>query len=471
MQCRSRLLPWCIEALSARYLTPAIHHRLLIDALEKCFTRVYPRLMIFMPPGSAKSTYTSVLSPPHLFARFPGCQIIGASHTADLAEDFSGKIHGIIRENEHTLGYGLRTENRGRWYTTNGGSYLAAGVGGAIPGFRADFGIIDDPIKGRQAADSEADRKRVRDWYLGDFERRLTPGAPVVLMHTRWHESDLAGGLLEDEPDRWHVLSLPAQAEIGDALNRSPGEWLWSDDDYGYGQSLADIKASLEAAGATREWASQYQQRPRPAEGALFKIGQIEILQACPQLVSKARGWDLAATKNIGTRDPDFTAGIGMGRTPEGKYVIWDVRRERGGPDEVKALIRNTAILDGHDVRIGFPQDPGQAGKAQVLDYARLLPGYVLDSLPVTGDKATRAAPFASQVNVGNVGIVRADWNRPFLDELAAFPSGSHDDQVDGASEGFRLVGLGTRPVIIPPSQLTALRARNALRMRGMGAR
>lgn len=417
--------------------------------------------MIFMPPGSAKSTYVTQLYAPWLFQKFPGCQIIGASHTADLAEDFSGKIHSIIREHANILGYSLATESRGRWYTSNRGSYLAAGVGGAIPGFRADFGIIDDPIKGRQAADSEADRKRVWDWYLGDFERRLTPGAPIILMHTRWHEDDLAGRLLATQGDQWTVLNIPAQAEsnTADPLGRSPGEWLWADDAYGYGASLAQIKRSLEEAGATREWASQYQQHPRPAEGSVFKIGQIEILPACPPLVAQARGWDLAATKNLGTRDPDFTAGVLMGRTAEGKYVISEVRRERGGPDEVKSLIRNTAILDGMQTRIGFPQDPGQAGKAQVLDYARLLAGHTIDSIPVTGDKGTRASPFASQVNVGNVAIVRGDWNRAFLDELAAFPSGTHDDQVDAASEAFRLVGLGPTPITFSPAHLTRLRS------------
>ena len=151
--CRADLARWCTEALGKRGLRLALHHLLIVRELEKVADGTTKRIMFFLPPGSAKSTYITQLFPPWLFQRFPACQIIGASHTADLAEDFSGKIHGIIRENESVLGYGLATESRGRWYTTNGGAYLAAGVGGAIPGFRADFGIIDDPIKGRQSAD------------------------------------------------------------------------------------------------------------------------------------------------------------------------------------------------------------------------------------------------------------------------------------------------------------------------------
>lgn len=405
--------------------------------------------MVFMPPGAAKSTFVSHLFPAWLFARLPGCQIIGASHTADLAEDFSGKIHGLIRASETVLGYGLRSEARGRWYTTNGGAYLATGVGGAIPGFRARIGIIDDPIKGRQAADSETDRKRIWDWYLGDFERRLIPGAAIVLMHTRWHMDDLAGRLLDAQKDKWTVLSLPAQAEQDDPLGRAPGEWLWNDDDYGYAATLASIKADLEAAAATREWASQYQQHPRPAEGALFRIGNIEILPAPPNergaLVG--RGWDLAATREKDTRDPDWTVGVKLARLPDGRYVVIDVQRVRGGPDEVERTIVNTAAHDTRSVRVSLPQDPGQSGKSQVLYLTKALAGYTVESSPETGDKALRAGPVASQCNVGNLYLVEAPWNRTFLDELAAFPAGAHDDQVDALSRAFGIVGLKPAPL------------------------
>lgn len=413
--------------------------------------------MIFAPPGSAKSTYVTLLTAPHLFARFPGCQVLGASHTSDLAEDFSGKIHGYIRENGEILGYGLASEAKGRWYTTNGGSYLAAGVGGAIPGFRADFAIIDDPIKGRKSADSEPDRKTAWDWFNGDLERRLTPGAVIVLMHTRWHESDLAGQLLAAQPERWYVVNLPAEAEENDILGRQPGEWLWSDDQYGYGNELRTIKADLEAKGATREWASQYQQRPRPLEGSIFKIGQISVLPAAPPGRNIARGWDLAATASSGARDPDWTVGVKLLRADDGRFVVLDVRRLRGGPDEVQREIVNTASQE-RGVRIGLPQDPGQAGKAQVLYLGQKLAGHIVDSQPVTGDKATRAMPVASQANIGNLYLVEAPWNRAFLDELGAFPSGSHDDQVDALAEAFRLVGLGPAPYQISGAAVARMR-------------
>lgn len=467
VMCRTEFLPWCIEALDPFGLEPARHHRLIIAELEKVIRGECTRLMLFAPPGSAKSTYVNHLLVPHLFARLGAVHILGVSNTARLAERFSRRIHTYIRENEATLGYRLRTEAGGEWSVTNGGSYVAAGAGGVIVGTRADFVIMDDPISGREEADSELRRERVWDWYTGDLERRKNPDTPIILMHTRWHEDDLAGRLLSVEADKWRVISIPAECEsLDDPLGRSVGEFLWEDDpkEFGYARALREDKETLFARGATREWASQFQQRPRPAEGSLFRIGRIEILDVCPPLVVRGRGWDVAATKTMGSRDPDWTCGVGMGRTPEGTYVIYDVRRQRGGPDDTRSLVLNTARLDGGNVRIGFPQDPGQAGKAQVLDYVRMLSGFTVDSLPVTGDKGTRASPLASQANGSNVAIVRGEWNKWFLDELAAFPSGAHDDGVDAAAEAFRLVGLGPVPIVFSPAQLTALRSRGMRR-------
>lgn len=461
--CRRDLLAWSTRALRPLGYKPAAHHKLLIKYLERVARGEIKRLMVFMPPGSAKSMYVTRLFTAWLFAVMPRLQIIGASHTAGLAEDFSAKIQAHIRENSDTLGYGLMNDAKERWYTTNGGSYLAAGVGGGIAGFRADFAVIDDPIRDRSRADSEADRKANWDWYLGVLERRLTPGASVVLMHTRWHMDDLAGRLLENEPERWTVLKIPAIANSADdPLGRMIGEPLWLDDGYGYGAELIEIRDGLIKDGAAREWASQYQQEPRPLEGSLFKTGKIEVLDIAPHLqgATVARGWDLAATAQTGTRDPDWTAGVKMARMPSGLYVVLDVVRERLGPDGVRNLVRNIASQDGHSVKISMPQDPGQAGKVQALEFTRLLSGMNIEVSRETGDKATRCAPVAAQTNGGNLAIVRAPWNAAFLDELSSFPAGSHDDQCDALARVFEVVGLGNRPLIVSDRMLQALGAR-----------
>jgi predicted phage terminase large subunit-like protein len=137
-----------------------------------------------------------------------------------------------------------------------------------------------------------------------------------------------------------------------------------------------------------------------------------------------------------------------MLRTDADRYVILDVVRLRGGPDEVVAAIVNTAAADGRAVRVGLPEDPGQAGKAQTLFLTRRLAGYRVDAVRETGDKSTRAAPFASQVNVGNVSVVRAAWNEAFREELRGFPSGRHDDIVDAASGAFAMLVAPGGPAV-----------------------
>jgi len=323
--------------------------------------------------------------------------------------------------------------------------FRSAGVDRAIPGFRARYAIIDDPIKSRAAANSETEREHVWRWYFGDLERRLIPEAGIVLMHQRWHDDDLAGRLLSVEADRWRVLSLPAEAEENDPLGRAPGEWLWCDDDYGYGAQLPEIKRRLEDAGAASEWWSQYQQRPRRPGGAVFKVAQIPIVDAAPAGGQFVRGWDLAATAEAaGSRDPDWTRGVLLQRTEDARYIVHDVVSVRGGPDEVEHAITSTAARDraayGLTVKIGLPQDPGQAGKTQVLYLTRRLARYIVVSSLETGDKATRAEPVASQCNVGNLALIEGAWNRPFLDELAGFPSAAHDDQVDALSRAFSVL-------------------------------
>ncbi|GCD60263.1 hypothetical protein NBRC3280_2881 [Acetobacter pasteurianus NBRC 3280] len=160
-------------------------------------------------------------------------------------------------------------------------------------------------------------------------------------------------------------------------------------------------------------------------------------MDAAPTGGKIVRRWDLAATKQVGTRDPDWTVGVKMALYPDNRYGVLDVVRFRGDPTEVENAITNTAALDGKGVEVIIPQDPGQAGVAQARYLTGKLAGYRAQAVRETGDKATRAAPFASQVNAGNVFIVRAAWNAAFTEELKQFPAASHDDQVDAASGAF----------------------------------
>lgn len=463
-RCRESLLTWCSEALAPLGYEPEAHHRLIIRELEDIEAGRNDRLILELPPGSAKSTYASVLFPAWFLARRPNRDVIGASHGSELAEEFSAAVMRVIKGHPSELGYQLLTENVKRWRTSNGGVYRAAGAGGSITGRRADLFVIDDPIKGREDADSETIREKVWSWYRAEVITRLKPGARIVLILTRWHESDLAGLLLDemkDGADQWRVLRLPAVAEPTedepDPLGRAAGEALWPE-----WEDLAALERKRRAVGE-REWAALYQQRPAPLGGSLFKVGQIGLFETEPVATNIARAWDLAATKDVGGRDPDWTVGVKIARLADGRIVVLDVIRLRGGPDEVEAAILNTAALDGRKVRIGLPQDPGQAGKQQIAYLTKKLMGYRVESSPETGDKATRAAPVASQVNVGNLHLVKSHWNRAFLDELAGFPSAAKDDQVDALSRGFGMVGL-VAPMRITPSPMAIARRRSGMR-------
>lgn len=430
---RRDLLTWATDVLAPLGQSPAAAHRLIIRELQAVADGKTDRLMLFLPPGSAKSTYASVIFPPWFLAQRPGLDVIGASYNADLAEDFSTRVLGIVREHSATLGYGLASDAAKLWRTTSRGTYRAAGAGGGITGRRADLFVIDDPIKGREDADSLLKRNKVWDWYRAEVITRLKPGARIVLIQTRWHEDDLAGRLLQDGVADWRVVRLPALAEADDPMGRAVGDPIWPE--------WEDRAALLRKEGEVgpREWAALFQQKPAPVDGMLFQVRAITVLDATPAQAGAqvVRAWDLAATDAAGGRDPDWTVGIKLMREPGGRFVVLDVVRLRGGPHEVEAAIVSTAERDGKGVAIRLPQDPGQAGKSQAQYLGVKLAGYRVTAVRETGDKATRAGPVAAQANMGNVAMVRAAWNGAFIDELAGFPAVSHDDQVDALSAGF----------------------------------
>lgn len=267
------------------------------------------------------------------------------------------------------------------------------------------------------------------------------PGGAIILVLTRWHMDDLAGRLITEMEngtgENWDILHLPARAFENDPLERQVGEPLWAD---AFGdEELKQIEISV----GDRDWSALYQGKPTVATGSFFKVNSVQIIDEAPKAVQIVRRWDFAASiKKTNKHDPDWTVGVKMQRNEDGGYTVLDVVRFRGKPDEVEKTVYAIATQDGRKVHIIIPQDPGQAGVAQVQYYAKLLSGYRVEEARETGDKATRAGPFASQVNVGNVKLIRAPWNRTYLTELAEFPSGTHDDQVDASSGAFEKIGI-----------------------------
>ena len=443
---RTSLTAFATLALAAEGHRPAAHHRLILAELEALARGENDRLILLLPPGSAKSTYASVVFPAWWLAHNPRANIIAASHTAALAQHFGRRARNLAREHQRRLGFALALDQRAAtdWMTTTGGSYYAVGVRGPITGRRADLILIDDPVKSHAEADSPAARAHLWQWYQSDLVSRLKPGGKIVLIMTRWHEDDLGGRLIAEASlggDRWRVLRLPALAESNDPLGRAPGAALWPE------WENAEAIARKRRIVGERAFAALYQQQPRPAEGLLFRPETITRLDAAPaQYRARVRAWDLAATEARPGHDPDWTVGLRLLKDDAGRFIIDDVVRLRGGPHEVEQAIFSCAARDGRETTILLPQDPGQAGRAQISYLTRKLAGYHVIASPETGAKTTRAAPVASQAQAGNLAIVNAPFLRPLLEELRDFPAGSKDDQVDALSRAFAHLASAPEP-------------------------
>jgi predicted phage terminase large subunit-like protein len=184
----------------------------------------------------------------------------------------------------------------------------------------------------------------------------------------------------------------------------------------------------------------------RPSSGLFFKRPWFEIVEVAPVSNNQLRYWDRAATEPRAGTDPDWTVGLRMSRATNGIFYVEDAVRLRGTPARVEEAIRNTARVDGPQVRIVLEQDPGQAGIAEASYYVRALAGYDVRTVRVDRDKETRARPASAQVEAGNVKLVRGPWNEALIQELENFPDGAHDDQVDALSGAFNAL-LATPPM------------------------
>jgi predicted phage terminase large subunit-like protein len=401
--------------------------------------------MVFMPPRHGKSELVSRLFPAYYLYRH-GERFVGiASYGADLAYTLSR----AARENYERGGGQLHKASRAvkHWLTRAGGGLWAAGVGGPATGKGFHLGIIDDPIKDAKEAASEAKRAGDKDWYGSVFSTREEPGGAIVVVQTRWHEDDLSGYLLSleaEEPEYWYIVNLPAIADAADAPTfpeTCTAHPDWRED----GEPLCPERYSLDRLTKLARRIGEYffgalfQQRPRPRDGGMFGAA-VEIVDAVPVGARRVRYWDKAgAAPGKG----DYTVGVLLAYR-DGMTYIEDVVRGQWQAAERNAKIKETAQLDRQRygrVQIYIEQPPGLAKEATDA-VIKLLQGFVVAADPVKGDKVERAEPFASQWQAGNVKLVKGRWNRDYLEELRAFPTGKNDDQVDGSSGGYNKLAI-----------------------------
>lgn len=417
------------------------HMQAICDHLEAItFKRMPPWLIINVPPGSSKSTIVSVLWQAW---EWGPC---GLRHNKFVSTSFEeGNVKRDTRKTRNLI--------MSEWYKTlwpsitltrtaelsfeNDATGTREGVTfAAVTGKRGDRLVVDDPHSIR-GAESEAERTRAcREFLEGGLNRTNdAENSAIVIVMQRLHENDLTGTLIAHDLGFIHLF-IPMEFEPERRFTTPIG---WTDPRTQDGELMDPVRFPRSAvekfkkAGAY-SWAGQYQQRPSPRGGGMLKREWFDVIPAAPAKCTWVRGWDLAATRSTKAAK---TAGVLMGRTPSGEYIIADVRTLQGTAAEVERLLVNTAKQDGYGVKGSIPQDPGQAGKMQVQYLIKQLAGYTYTSSTETGDKETRVEPFAAQAEVGNVKIVKGAWNEAYLAELESFPSGTFKDQVDATSRAF----------------------------------
>lgn len=432
---------YCEHVYRGRW-KPARHLKPVCEALEKIERGEIDRLMIFMPPRHGKSQSTTETFPSFFIGKDPTRRVIEVSYGQSFAQKFGNANRRKLTEFGQKL-FGVTMDNTNNSKTNwsiagQPGGMISVGLGGAITGEGADLLLLDDVIKNRREADSETMRNRVWDEWTSTLLTRLHPGGRIIVIMTRWHEDDLAGRILaqaEENEEHWEIINLPCEAEENDPLGREPGEPLWPER---FGKDWMEKKKK---AVGSRDWASLFQQQPRPRDDVqFFKREWFEIVGDYPRKARQVRYWDLAATEAKPGRDPDWTAGARVAEA-QGIYYIIDVRRIRATPKGVEDLVRQTAELDGKAVNIHMEQEPGSSGVNTIDHYRRVvLKGYSFYGDKKTSNKVERAQPFSAAAEAGNVKLVKGSWNKDFLDEAEQFPVGKHDDMVDVASGSMAML-------------------------------
>ncbi len=478
---QSSLIEWAKFVVGKQDQTPAFHHLKMLEKLQLASEGKLThsktglpvsKLIISMPPGAAKSRYSSLCFPTWFMQKRKGCRILACSATSDLATTFSRDCRNLIAEHGNILGYGLSNslKNVEEWATDKDGLYKCAGVKSAIVGRRADLGLIDDYVANQEDADSEPERRKVWNWFLKDFWPRLKPGALVVIICTRWHEEDLVGCLTDEKnsynspisPSEWEHIKFPFFPEEEDALGRTPINMsLMGNVDF-LGSPDLELKKNpnVESLVKSRLWsewfneemalgimrlpsrqrACQYQQRPAPEDGDYFKKewlrgytrDDLDALIKCKPQIYGAGDWAVSEAKGS-----DRTCLGGCALSSEGHiYILPDLFWKIAGPEEVTREFiaflkrRNPLVFlseGGHISKSWGPFLRQQMLEQKVYNY--------IEEITPSRDKETRAQSFRGFCSMQQVRFpLFASWWPDAERELLMFPGGKHDDFVDFCS-------------------------------------
>lgn len=431
------------------------HIDAICEHLEACAKGDIRKIYIAMPPGTMKSLTVSVFFPSWLWTFAPARRVLAASHAERLAIRDNLRCRRLILSDQYQKLWGETVKLSSEQNTKTKFENTATGFRESMPftsmtGSRGDYLVLDDPLS-VDDANSEAVREQVATTFLEAVPTRLNDERTscIIVMQQRLHQRDVIG-IAEANNLGYEKLVLPMEYEPGPRYVTSLG---WSDPRKEEGELLFPERFSREHLDTLRKslgtygWASQMQQSPVPREGAMFDRENFGWTRTFDPATKFVRGWDLAASTG---QNAAFTAGVKIGKMPNGRYLVAHAIRRRLTPRGVEDLLVSTAKKDTKKTRISGPQDPGQAGKQQAQYLVSKLAGYRVSFTPESGDKVTRAEPFASQVEAGNVDILRTgieeldSWIEPYLDEVCNFPSGRYMDQTDASSRAFNELITGS---------------------------
>lgn len=436
----------------ARFYMPE-HHALMFDVLQRTVERPFGRCIIIMPPGSAKSSNTSVVLPSWLLGKHKKYRIIVTSYASDLAEKMSRRTQQVCRSPKWQQLWDepieFTREAVSEWALTNENEYQANGLLSGITGNRADGIIIDDPTSGRQDADSPAVRKSTLEAYQNDVLTRVKPGAWIALVLTRWHEDDLAGSILPADYAGesgmvlcrdglyWEVLNLPAKCEApGDPLGRAIGEYLWPE---WFPLKHWHMFEHNQTREGQRTWSSLYQGRPSPQGSNTFDRSWYlwEDPRTWPpmQTMRLAIISDWAVTES---QSADFTEHFTFGIDVNGEVYLWDTWSGQVNPD--KGIAAFLDMAKRNSVRLAYDEKGVIHNSiAPSLNKAmRKRKIYVnIKSIASTTDKVARVQSFQAISATGIVHLPNCGKHQPaaaqMVDQLIALPAGRFDDKADVA--------------------------------------
>lgn len=434
------------------------HVHAICEYLQALSKREIRHLIVNIAPRLLKSSIISQAFPAWEWASRPQLEFFTASYAKDIAMRDAVKSRDVIRSQLYQRAFGQVFQMAGdqdvktRYTNDKAGSRIVSAPDAAGTAFGGNRVIIDDPINAKDASNVAAN-KTVVEWWKGAASTRLNDprNDSIIVTHQRTFPDDLTGYLLETESD-FTVLRLPMRY---DPKIISLGTIVYADPRTKPGELL--FPARLDEAEVSKierrlgpfHVASQLQQFPEYRRGSMFDTSKLVYVDHAPPCIKLVRAWDLAATGEDEGGEAR-TAGLKVGITSDDRIVVFHGAAELTSPERQREFLREIAAIDGPEVPISAPQDPGQAGKVQVASLAKLLNNRTTHFSVESGDKMTRADAPASQVNVGNVWVVRGEWNHEFAEELRSFPMSSRKDYVDALSRAYHYLTGGQNSVIVP---------------------